>query len=249
MVRRAFTLVELLVVVAIAALLAALLLPSLSSAQARGKRAHCANNLKQLSLCVQMYSADNAGRLPENLPFSHDTLKNNWVLGNMMEPRETTNAALLQAGKLFPYAPNTALYHCPGDGATATGMLRARSYSMNGWMGSRYMQSASNDLRFRTFIRDSELASAGAALLWVFMDEHPVSLDDGWFLVTMDDSRPFASVPGMRHDFAYTASFADGHVEGSKMRDPTSARLGVGGNRASPNNSDWLRLKQLTTIQ
>src|SRR5216683_870738 len=77
----AFTLIELLMVIAIIAILAALLLPALSSAQFQGRRAACLNNLKQLCLSSHLYTADNDGKLAENLPEGQSA--NSWVLGNM----------------------------------------------------------------------------------------------------------------------------------------------------------------------
>src|SRR5579862_8857435 len=62
--KRAFTLIELLVVIAIIAILAALLLPALSSAKASARRANCINNLRQVSLAVHLYAADNSDTLP-----------------------------------------------------------------------------------------------------------------------------------------------------------------------------------------
>ena len=56
--RRAFTLLELLVSVAIIALLAALLLMAVSRAKARAQQIQCANNLRQLGLSLQAYLAD-----------------------------------------------------------------------------------------------------------------------------------------------------------------------------------------------
>ena len=55
---KAFTLPELLVSIAIIAILAALLLPVLSRAQASGKRTACLNNLKQIAAGVHMYAGD-----------------------------------------------------------------------------------------------------------------------------------------------------------------------------------------------
>ena len=121
---------------------------------------------------------------------------------------------------------------------------------MNGWMGSRYMETNSRPAGFRTFVRETELAAARPSSLWVLLDEHELSIDDGWFLVTMDDSRPFANYPATRHQHAYGVNFADGHVESMKLRDPNSQILGAAQDpRISSTNTDWIQLKQITTIR
>jgi prepilin-type N-terminal cleavage/methylation domain-containing protein/prepilin-type processing-associated H-X9-DG protein len=62
---RAFTLVEVLVVISIILLLAALLLPSLKSAREKGRRVTCASNLRQIGLLAFMYAGDDGqNRLP-----------------------------------------------------------------------------------------------------------------------------------------------------------------------------------------
>jgi prepilin-type N-terminal cleavage/methylation domain-containing protein/prepilin-type processing-associated H-X9-DG protein len=53
--RRAFTLVELLVVIGVIALLISILIPSLARAQAMARKTKCLNTLKQLGTCNQMY--------------------------------------------------------------------------------------------------------------------------------------------------------------------------------------------------
>ncbi|WDE97602.1 DUF1559 domain-containing protein [Lentisphaera profundi] len=61
---KAFTLMELLVVVAIIGILASLLLPSLSSARKSAKQASCTNNLRQIGIANYNYLDDNDSTLP-----------------------------------------------------------------------------------------------------------------------------------------------------------------------------------------
>lgn len=59
-----FTLVELLVVLAIIAVLAALLLPVLASAKQAGHRVRCLSNLRQVGIAIQSYADDHSGQIP-----------------------------------------------------------------------------------------------------------------------------------------------------------------------------------------
>jgi prepilin-type N-terminal cleavage/methylation domain-containing protein/prepilin-type processing-associated H-X9-DG protein len=98
-----FTLVELLVVVAIIGILAALLLPALSRAQAQARCATCKNHLCQMGLALQMYVHENRGKYPYVL-FCPDA-----VYGDI--------ADATWSAKLQPYYPikwTDRAYHCPG---------------------------------------------------------------------------------------------------------------------------------------
>jgi prepilin-type N-terminal cleavage/methylation domain-containing protein len=62
--RRAFTLIEILLVIAIVAILAALLLPSLSRGVAKGKRTKCMANLKQLGVAFHNFAHEHGDKFP-----------------------------------------------------------------------------------------------------------------------------------------------------------------------------------------
>jgi len=237
-----FTLIELLVVIAIIAVLAALLLPALSRAKASARGIQCVSNLRQLALCSQMYAADYNGLLAINLPEQQGT--NSWVRGSMKSTRDATDATLIRQSKYFPYTSQVEVFHCPADVSQSGGLPRVRSYSMNGWMGSRFMESGTQRIRYRTFVKESELAAAGAAGLWMIADEEEASIDDAWFEVTMDDRRPFSSFPALRHRRGYGLNFADGHAEIYKLLDPSTDPAS---RQVSAQNADWTRLKQMTT--
>ena len=61
----AFSLIELLVVMTVIAVLAGLLLPSLSTAGSKSQGIQCGNNLRELGLAWGLYAADNEGHVAQ----------------------------------------------------------------------------------------------------------------------------------------------------------------------------------------
>ena len=78
----------------------------------------------------------------------------------------------------------------------------------------------------------SQLLNPGPSASWVFTDEHPDSIDDG-ILYTGTDAPwqmgygNFAELPSSLHDGSDGISFADGHAEIHKWRDPRTGGKGV----------------------
>jgi prepilin-type processing-associated H-X9-DG protein len=62
--RQGFTLVGLLIIIAVIAILAAMLLPALASAKRKAQRINCVNNLKQDGLAFRLWEGDNGDKYP-----------------------------------------------------------------------------------------------------------------------------------------------------------------------------------------
>src|ERR1051325_9044508 len=96
---RAFTLVELLVVIALIGILAALLLPTVNRSKASAMKTVCLNNLKQINLGLRMYADDNNGTLP---------ITNH--VGSAYKELMKHNVGLTT-----PSSPDDRLFACPAD--------------------------------------------------------------------------------------------------------------------------------------
>jgi prepilin-type N-terminal cleavage/methylation domain-containing protein/prepilin-type processing-associated H-X9-DG protein len=250
--RSGFTLVELLVVVAIISILAGMLSPALAKAKGKAHRIVCLNQLKQLSLCWLMYTHDNNGRLPETYSFdaTGGINSNVWVRGSMDDSptfgpveagkSDSTNVQAIAAGKLYPFNSSAAIYRCPSDRSATKGVPRVRSYSINGWMGGRPL--AGED-EYRLFVKETDIINPSPSQAFVFIDEHEKSINDGWFALDMQGNRGLIDAPASRHDGTFTYSFADGHVEVCKLQDSRTISWKALPISNSPSNPDWTRLR------
>ncbi len=110
--KQGFTLVELLVVVAIIAILIAILFPVFANARKKSRQASCLSNIRQLTTSIKMYAGDNDDQYP-------------YALYN--DPQRSSWGDVIFAG----YVNNDQIYDCPAgqlrmDRLTAVNMPQSR---------------------------------------------------------------------------------------------------------------------------
>ena len=249
----AFTLVELLVVVAIIAILAAMLLPAIAKAKIKAQGIMCMNNHRQLMLAWRMYSEDNREVLlfstadpgSINAPYS-------WVQGVLdYRPNNRSNWDVeedIKKSPMWRYCGGAVgIWKCPADRSTAKPgsgpyagqtVPRVRSMAMSIWIGGWEGSDANcSGPAWRVYHKSSDMNNPGPARTWVLMDEREDRINYGNAFTDMigyADSpnawRFHYDYPASYHHRAGGFSFADGHAEIKKWRDErTMPPINIGG--------------------
>ena len=228
----AFTLLELLVVLAVLAVCGVLLLPALARTQGDSRTFQCLNNTRQLNRAWRLWTADNQDRLLYAAEDSRhpETLVRTWVMTDWdWEGRRPWDPTVtVRKSPMWPYCgTNLNIWRCPSDSAQfwVNRVLKqwARTYVMNvylgGWGGTDggWGETISD---YRLYLKFSEINDPPPATMLVFIDARPDSINEACFVTSTAGYAPrnpsayrFWDLPGASHDGAASVSFADGHGE------------------------------------
>ena len=140
--RPAFSLVELLVIIACIAVLAGILIPVVNTVREKSRTTQCANNMRQLGTAFNLYVAENNMRVP-NQPTGVVAPGNNVTYWERLAPYTGFTGEMRASDE----AARGSVMHCPNH----TEWEGAFSYFAN-----RYLFTPSDDIRVNRIERPSE---------------------------------------------------------------------------------------------
>lgn len=211
--KNAFTLIELLAVIAIIGILSGLLLPALTKAKSKAHGIQCLGNVKQLALGWTLYANDHGGKYVNN--HGRDQTReqrNNWA-NNVLDwnnSPDNTNRLALTSSLLSPYMADTIeIFKCPSDKSRAQNGFRNRSYSMNHLIGDPGSLLDQFNPKYIQFISDNNIRQPSD--IFVFLGEHPDTINDGYYMNRFHEYK-WGNLPASYHNGATALSYADGHA-------------------------------------
>jgi prepilin-type processing-associated H-X9-DG protein len=237
---KAFSLLELVIIIALVSVLMATLSAGLAHSRPNGRAVQCLNNLRQVTGAWTMYAEENSERVVNNFIIPEmesaitsgrlDNWSNNemsWGASSAFYNVAITNQIWAAKGPLGPYLHgNISAYKCPADVYLSPAQIaagfkqRIRSISMNSVFGhatesgdATYQNPPRNwaSPQYRQYVTRTSVPKP--AKTWLFIDEHPDSINDGYFLNDASaGARSWGDIPACYHNGGCGVSFADGHA-------------------------------------
>ncbi len=232
--RTAFTLVELLVVIAVIAFLMSILVPALAAAGSQARSAVCRSNVRQLVLANMGYATENDGYY---VPAASDMWNNGgyhrWhgVRGSLNEPFDPLG------GPLVKYLRDGRVKECPepvefvkGHGWNLNFEQGCGGYGYNmAYLGSRLWQKGNSHGQPSSYSRATSVSEVGKPGETVMFADCAMSMDGRTLIEYSFAEPPYAVYNGrtttvlmspsihFRHRGAASAGWADGHADSRKM--------------------------------
>jgi len=241
----AFSVTELLVVIVIIAIMAALMMPAISKAKRQATAAACLGNQKQLAGAFHMYTQDNSDRIVQMADYvtgetfypaggfwGGPTPGPSWR--NAGDALAAAQSGLRSSNALYFYCNNVGVYHCPGD----LRILRnPTTNDPNGWAYDSY--SRTQNLGGEpydnywgagaTYTKMSAIPQPGATFSMLENADWR-GYNVGTWVVNWEGKRGFGwqDPPAIWHVNVCSAGFADGHGELHKWLDSAIVHAGQG---------------------
>jgi prepilin-type N-terminal cleavage/methylation domain-containing protein/prepilin-type processing-associated H-X9-DG protein len=216
--RRGFTLVELLVAVAIMAILAALLLPSLARGKSSAQRARCVSNLRQLGLASQMYWDDNNGTCFRYGGGSTNGGRLYWF-GWLATGSEGHRVFDARQGALYPYLQGRGVELCPAFNYFAPEVKLKADGGSYGYGYNLYLSTSATAPALKTsrILQPSGmtlLADAAQVNTWQTPASPTRPMLEEWYYVDKSTNQPNGH---FRHRKRASVVFCDGHIAAEKL--------------------------------
>lgn len=211
--RLGFSLIELLVTIAIIVILATLLLPSLLHGKEQAKRVLCANNQRQLGLAAHFYWDDNAACCFRYLgqPTNYGQL---FWFGWLGPGTEGQREFDISQGVLYPYLKGRGIELCPSfNYASPQFKLKATGASY-GYGYNLFLSGTNRQPPISTtqIVRPADLclfADAAQINIWQAPASPQNPMIEEWYYVDTSTNPPNAH---FRHSHKASAVFCDAHV-------------------------------------